>query len=109
MPLLRGRSRRVISANVEIEQAAGKPHDQAVAIALSHAKVRRDSIKKSRKAIKMSTSKDNTMNVSTSTLKVLVAASRTKIRNIFMFAQSPLLSLQMVLEYQGKPLPYNTL
>lgn len=37
MPLRRGSSRRVISANVRTEVRAGKPRRQAVAIALSKA------------------------------------------------------------------------
>ena len=37
MPLLPGRSRAVVSANIETEKAAGKPQEQAVAIALSKA------------------------------------------------------------------------
>jgi len=38
MPLLKGRSRRVVSANIKTEIAAGKPQKQAVAIALSEAR-----------------------------------------------------------------------
>lgn len=38
MPLLRGSSRKVISANIKTEMAAGKPQKQAVAIALSEAR-----------------------------------------------------------------------
>jgi hypothetical protein len=37
MPLKRGSSRKVVSANIETEMAAGKPQRQAVAIALSKA------------------------------------------------------------------------
>lgn len=37
MPLRRGSSRKVVSANIETEMAAGKPQKQAVAIALSKA------------------------------------------------------------------------
>lgn len=37
MPLRRGSSRRVISANIRTEVRAGKPRRQAVAIALSKA------------------------------------------------------------------------
>jgi len=34
MPLKKGSSKKVISANIKTEMAHGKPHDQAVAIAL---------------------------------------------------------------------------
>lgn len=37
MPLVRGSSRKAISENIKIEQNAGKPHAQAVAIALREA------------------------------------------------------------------------
>lgn len=37
MPLKKGKSRKVISANIRTEIAHGKPHDQAVAIALNKA------------------------------------------------------------------------
>lgn len=40
MPLEQGSSRKVISANIEREIAAGKPQKQAVAIALSTARGR---------------------------------------------------------------------
>ena len=38
MPLKRGKSRKVISENIRREKAAGKPHKQAVAIALDKAR-----------------------------------------------------------------------
>jgi len=37
MPLKKGKSNKVVGANVKIEMAAGKPQRQAVAIALSKA------------------------------------------------------------------------
>lgn len=37
MPLRRGSSKKVVSANIQAERKAGKPHDQAVAIALRKA------------------------------------------------------------------------
>lgn len=38
MPLKRGKSKEVISSNIAKEIAAGKPKDQAVAIALNQAR-----------------------------------------------------------------------
>jgi|WetSurMetagenome_2_1015567.scaffolds.fasta_scaffold541484_2 hypothetical protein len=38
MPLRRGFSKETIAENIRIEQAAGKEHKQAVAIALSSAR-----------------------------------------------------------------------
>lgn len=38
MPLKRGSSQRVVSQNIRTEKAAGKPHKQAVAIALNTAR-----------------------------------------------------------------------
>ncbi len=37
MPLLPGKSKKVVSQNIETEVAAGKPQNQAVAIALQKA------------------------------------------------------------------------
>ena len=37
MPLKSGSSKKTISANIRTEQNAGRPHEQAVAIALSKA------------------------------------------------------------------------
>ena len=37
MPLVKGKSKAVVSKNIRMEVAAGKPQKQAVAIALSQA------------------------------------------------------------------------
>lgn len=38
MPLIKSKSKKAIGKNIETEQEAGKPHDQAVAIALNTAR-----------------------------------------------------------------------
>jgi hypothetical protein len=38
VPLRKGKSKKVIAENIRTEQKTGKPHDQAVAIALNKAK-----------------------------------------------------------------------
>ncbi len=38
MPLIKSKSKKAIGKNIEIEQDAGKPHKQAVAIALNTAR-----------------------------------------------------------------------
>ncbi len=37
MPLIKGKSKRVVSQNIKTEMAHGKPQKQAIAIALSKA------------------------------------------------------------------------
>ncbi|MDE2099593.1 MAG: hypothetical protein KGL39_20240 [Patescibacteria group bacterium] len=46
MPLKSGKSRKVISANIRTEMAAGRPQRQAVAIALNTARKSRKRRKK---------------------------------------------------------------
>ena len=45
MPLKRGSSRKVIAENIAIEESHGKPHAQAVAIALHTAGVKKKKAK----------------------------------------------------------------
>jgi hypothetical protein len=49
MPLKSGKSKKTIGYNIRMEERAGKPPRQAVAIALSKAGVKRKSAKKRRK------------------------------------------------------------
>ena len=49
MPLKRGTSRKTIGHNIKVEEAHGKPHDQAVAIALDKARESGAKIPKPRK------------------------------------------------------------
>ncbi|MDR0449518.1 MAG: hypothetical protein LBG89_03630 [Rickettsiales bacterium] len=48
MPIVKGCSRAAISKNIRIETKAGKPHKQAVAIALSIADRNANKCKKSK-------------------------------------------------------------
>lgn len=38
MPLIKSKSKKAVSSNIKTEMAAGKPHDQSVAIALNVAR-----------------------------------------------------------------------
>jgi hypothetical protein len=52
MPLEKGSSKKTISKNIRTEMHAGKPHKQAIAIAMSAAGKSRKPRKKVRKATK---------------------------------------------------------
>lgn len=47
MPLKKGKSKKVISQNIRTETAAGRPHKQAVAIAMRTAGKKRPTSKRS--------------------------------------------------------------
>jgi len=49
MPLKKGKSKKAISSNIKTEIAAGKPQDQAVAIAMSEAGMSKKKKKKKKK------------------------------------------------------------
>ncbi len=49
MPLKKGSSRKVIGENISELEHSGRPHNQAIAIALSEAKVKRKPSKKGKK------------------------------------------------------------
>lgn len=53
MPLIKSASKRAIGKNIEIEEAHGKPHEQAVAIALDTARRAGARIPRKRKRRKM--------------------------------------------------------
>lgn len=50
MPLIHSKSKKAIGKNIEIEQKHGKPHKQAVAIALNTARKAGAKIPKSKKS-----------------------------------------------------------
>ena len=45
MPLQKGKSKKTISNNIKTEMAAGKPQNQAIAIAMAKAKQKKNTVK----------------------------------------------------------------
>jgi hypothetical protein len=45
MPLQEGKSKKTVSKNIKTEMAAGKPQNQAIAIAMAKAKQKKNTVK----------------------------------------------------------------